>query len=292
MNPQFESPSSLLAYFPNLERWATQKANRPAGDLKHHMRDEVAKHCPSLKRLLIGADAPTIVDMLTEVFNNLISICMRDQDLSAETIAAILRHRDTLNTVATVTVVDGLFDSEAIPEVKKFDISGWTVLSIPQHCTRLRRMRILFLEMEMDDIEKTEWRCYDLEQLYIRIRGLDTKEKIDRAIQLWKEGRIAIREKQFMDVQMESSSTNPQLESIILTGDTSIEARVAKHLLQFKKLREVWLGWKVRKVRKQDRLVNIRSLRVGSERGGKSQSFANLPHSFLALNGSCDQGSQ
>jgi len=96
----------------------------------------------------------------------------------------------------------------------------------------------------MFDIDMTQWGCHDLdlEELYIVIRGLDTWEKFNRAIQLWREGRIAIRKKQANGEQ--GSALCPQM-NYILPGDNSIEARVARHLLKFKKLRVVWLGWTV-----------------------------------------------
>jgi hypothetical protein len=102
--------------------------------------------------------------------------------------------------------------------------------------------------MDMDDIEKTKWGCHNLEELHIRIQGLDTKEKINRAVQLWKEGRIVIRKNQVDGDQGESAITRFQLDGIIPPSDESIEARVARHLLKFKKLKEVWLGWIIRRV--------------------------------------------
>jgi hypothetical protein len=247
MNTQSKTLPSLLVHFPNLTGWQTWNTNSPIGDFTHYIRDEVAKHCPSLKRLFLETDAPTSIDLLTEVFHNVTAVCILAEHLSAETVMAILSHHDTLVTLTTFTPVDGFFESEAIPEVGKINTRKWIVLSPPQHCARLRTLSLHSFEVEMKDIEKVNWVCYDLESLHIRIRGLDTKEKIDRAIQLWKDGRDAIRAKQIKDDQ-EEPCASPQQESIIPASDGSIEACVARHLLKFKKLREVWLGWKVRTV--------------------------------------------
>jgi hypothetical protein len=65
--------------------------------------------------------------------------------------------------------------------------------------------------MNMDDIEKAKWGCKHLEVLYIRIKDLDTEEKIDRAIRLWKEGRsITVIEKMRIKKEETSASSSPQ----------------------------------------------------------------------------------
>jgi hypothetical protein len=104
----------------------------------------------------------------------------------------------------------------------------------------------------MDDIEMAKWGCKHLEVLYIRIKHLNTKEKIDRAIQLWKEGRsITVIEK--MRSKEEETCASSSLQSIIaiLPEDNSIETRVARHLLKFNELQRVWLGWKIHEVHQE-----------------------------------------
>lgn len=82
----------------------------------------------------------------------------------------------------------------------------------------------------------------------MRIRGLDTKEKIDRALNIWKEGR---QKKDNTTTPGEESNRQKENEgedeedTTLLESpakDTSIEARVARHLLSFEKLQAVWLG--------------------------------------------------
>lgn len=188
--------------------------------------------------------------MLIQATDGLTEICISATDFSTETVVAILKHQDTLNELYTFTR-DEFYDSEAIPETKngEIDTDGWTVQSLPRHCTRLKIPHLPLFEMDMDDIEDTTWGCHDLEELHMRVLGLDTKERIDRAIQLWKEGRIVIMKGQVNGEQEESAFTRFQLDCVIPPDDQSIEARVARHLLKFKKLQEVWLGWKIRKVR-------------------------------------------
>ncbi|KAF9364680.1 hypothetical protein BGX34_000781 [Mortierella sp. NVP85] len=253
MDQNYRNTPSLFVHFPNLELWVAWNSDEHVDISIKVIRDEIARHCPSLKELCLETRPSVGIGMLTQALKNLTSIYILNDHLSAEMVMAILNHQETLIEVGTF-IAEDRSELEVVPEVEshQLDTSGWIVQSLPRRCTRLKIMDLTSLEMDMDDIEMTDWGCHDLEELSIRVKGLDTKGKIDRAIQLWKEGRITIREKQLMDVQMASSSTNPQLESIILAGDNSIEARVAKHLLKFKKLREVWLGWKVRRVRTQE----------------------------------------
>jgi len=245
-----ENTPSLFIHFPNLKTWSTWSigSDGPEQVSRKVIRDQVTKYCPVLTALWTSTRAPISIGMFTQVFEGLTEICIRNEEFSAELVVAILDHRETLNQVYTFTS-DYFYDSEVIPETKSNQLGtgGWIIQSLPRHCTGLKVLQFPSFEMDMDDVDHTKWACQDLEELHIRIQGLDTKEKIDRAVKLWKEGRIAIQ-KQANSEQEGSDSSRLQLGSIIPPGDKSIEARVARHLLKFKKLREVWLGWKVRKV--------------------------------------------
>ncbi|KAF9397796.1 hypothetical protein BGX21_008497 [Mortierella sp. AD011] len=82
--------------------------------------------------------------------------------------------------------------------------------------------------MDMSHVEKSLWKCSDLKVLRARIKGLDTAEKIDRALQLWVEGRKVKDEK--MRSQKDKQCRTGEI------GGSSIEERVARHLLAFDKL--------------------------------------------------------
>ncbi|KAG0220516.1 hypothetical protein BGX31_010924, partial [Mortierella sp. GBA43] len=194
-------------------------------------RGQVAKYCPSIKYLTACTRPPMTITMLTHVFSNLTKISVNNRYLSTEVAMAILHHQETLTYVATyIHNRDDFLNSEKVPDVarSRTEATGWVIQSILQFCTQLSSFQLPFYEMSMDDINKARWNCHNLERLYIRIQGLNTKEKINRAIQLWTDARI-------------SNVSIPK-------SDGSIEAHVARHLVQFKKLRAVWLGWKVRKV--------------------------------------------
>jgi len=248
---QSSDAPSLFVHFPNLTTWITRKwTTGGSGDVPYKViRTEIAKHCPSLKKLWTKTPAPMTTGMLSEVFDDLTTVCILTEQFSIEMVMAILNHQESLNAVYTFKSHDNLYDSGEVPEVKNIQLetNGWIIQSIPRRCPELTKLKFPLYEMSMDDIEKAKWKCRDLEELFIRIRGLNTKEKIDRAIQLWKDGRIIIKKIQ-VNGEQALASTSLQLNSVLSPGDGSIEARVARHLLKFKKLREVWLGWRIEKV--------------------------------------------
>jgi hypothetical protein len=244
MDSQSENAPSLFVHFPNLITWKTWSSSESITVSAQDLRKEAGRCCSMLSVLWTSTSAPTTISMLTEAFDDLTAICILNKQLSAEMAMAILNHRETLTHIMTFIPYSDFYESDVVPEAEsnQLDTSGWIVQSLPWHCTRLKLLKLGLFEMHMDDIEKAKWGCHDLERLHIRIQDLNTKEKINRAIRLWKEGRIAIKKNQ-SNGELESSLSNLQL-----INANSIEARVARHLLKFKKLQEVWLGWKIWKV--------------------------------------------
>ncbi|KAF9080314.1 hypothetical protein BGX23_002325, partial [Mortierella sp. AD031] len=104
----------------------------------------------------------------------------------------------------------------------------------------------------MDIVEEEKWACRGLRQLRVRIRSLDTKEKIDWTLKLWKQGR----QKKHNNTTLEKEESQQEKENegeddedtvlsdshVIEAKETAIEERVTRHLLAFAKLEAVWLG--------------------------------------------------
>ncbi|KAF9993506.1 hypothetical protein BGZ65_010942, partial [Modicella reniformis] len=55
--------------------------------------------------------------------------------------------------------------------------------------------------------------------------------------------------KKQMNAEKRPTLNDSQLYTVIPQSDNSIAALLARHLLKFNKLREVWLGWKIQEVR-------------------------------------------
>ncbi|KAF9083318.1 hypothetical protein BGX23_011583 [Mortierella sp. AD031] len=126
------------------------------------------------------------------------------------------------------------FDSDEVPPVLRHSqASGHLLQLIPRHCSQLETLDLHLQEMEIGEIEMSEWACKNLRTLRIRIKGLDTKDKILKTIALWRAGCWRHWQKATGD----PGSVDEQGKS-----NQSIEARVARHLLKFDKLGKVWLG--------------------------------------------------
>ncbi|KAF9935603.1 hypothetical protein BGZ65_003235 [Modicella reniformis] len=244
-----EKVTSLLVHFPNLITWKFSGYSEVS--IKE-IRNEVTRCCPLLKSVWATTPPPLTVKLLA-AFKGLTTIVVLNEQLSAEMVKAILNHQDTL--LAACTLTDPRFDDyDVVPEVEndQVEASEWIIQAIPRRCGQLEALELPYYEMDVDDIEGEEWICHGLEVLYIRIHGLNTKEKIDRAIQLWIEGRIAIKKTQMDDKDDESLLSDSQLYAVIPKCANSIEARVARHLLKFRHLQRVWFGWRIRDLKYND----------------------------------------
>ncbi|KAG0214698.1 hypothetical protein B0O80DRAFT_447151 [Mortierella sp. GBAus27b] len=235
---------SLLAHFPKLEAIEVWPSDSAITVSYGEMKRQVARWNPGLTDISIR-DLPAIATtgLLTQVFRSITHICLIS--LSSSVVMGILAHQGTLVSI-TKYVHDGYCEQGSVPELTGVPaVSGWEIQLIPQTCSRLTNIYIPNLEMDMDEIEKTPWSCIRLRSLYIRIRGLNTKGKIDRAIKLWIEHRNGMREAENIMEVGEAMEVDSSYNVATLLNEDSIEARVARHLGKFKDLKELWLGHKI-----------------------------------------------
>ncbi|KAK3845512.1 MAG: hypothetical protein J3R72DRAFT_521086 [Linnemannia gamsii] len=80
------------------------------------------------------------------------------------------------------------------PVSSHFHDSGQVLQLIPRCCSRLTYLDLHAHEMDMEDVEKEEGVCKTLATLRIKIKGVGTKDKTPKAIELWLKGRWKIRE--------------------------------------------------------------------------------------------------
>ncbi|KAI7816059.1 hypothetical protein BC939DRAFT_497677 [Gamsiella multidivaricata] len=235
MDPSFPGAPSLFIHFPNLEDWNTEYRTPTPTISMDVIAKDVARYCPLLKGLHTGTGGDITKDLLLQVFRNLSTIVVSYKILSADIVTAILSHHNTLEHLMTFIPHDGFLESDNVPALTdQLQHSRRAIDLLPQLCTKLKLLCLSLHEMHIDEIEQVTWGCKGLEALHIRIHGLNTKEKIDRTIQLWRDGR--------------AKSTALKDGAGALQCDTSIEARVARHLLRFEKLRKIWLGHKIRTI--------------------------------------------
>ncbi|KAF8944344.1 hypothetical protein BGZ47_004350 [Haplosporangium gracile] len=193
---------SPLSYFPNLITLSvcnyTANTTIPSVEIK----EAISQHCPRLTGFQLEDITGTIVfEFLTNIAD------------------AVSRLDDK---VASVHICSQVIDHHLQLTLRK--------------CSQLRVLDLHFYEMDMDDVEETKWACENLKTLRIRVKGLDTQEKILRAIALWRKG--CWRQRRRNAGTLVAAEEEEEDET-----DMSIEARVARHLIKFHKLWWVWLGY-------------------------------------------------
>ncbi|KAK3833066.1 MAG: hypothetical protein JOS17DRAFT_741430 [Linnemannia elongata] len=269
-----QQPSpGLLMHFPNLRTWSTSGSESelrfvlPSGLLKA----EVKQHCPLLSDVRLRDSPESMwVTLFTDVFSNLKEISFDYKSMSVQVLTTILLHQDTIESIQANPGMGFDFERDVFPTglvTDHFQASGRQVQLLPRSCTRLTELNLYPHVMDIDVVGTKAWNCKDLRTLRTRIKGLDTKERILRAIDLWRSGwrkRVLARRRQsgiwFSDgngngtgdpnrflaqmVAAVKAGTVLPGEVVLLDNDHSIEARVARHLLQFEKLENVWLGYK------------------------------------------------
>ncbi|KAF9993385.1 hypothetical protein BGZ80_002638 [Entomortierella chlamydospora] len=187
-------------------------------------------------------------DILANMGDNLTSVTFAYAEISESVVFALLLHKTTLSYITTITDHDeNLTERDDIPPASdQFQALGRVLQLVPRSCPKLLVLVLECHEMDMDHVEEDEWICDGLRHLRVRIRGLDSKEKVDKALRLWKEGREKKYSKNKGNEEMtgvEDEEADQTIDSNLAeTKEIPIEVRVARYLLTFDDLDRVWLG--------------------------------------------------
>ncbi|KAF9131559.1 hypothetical protein BGX30_013048 [Mortierella sp. GBA39] len=225
---------SLLVHFPNLTYWHCYNLPTALFVPVERIKTEVTRCCAQVTSISTWkSPQPIIHSLVANAFYGLKHVTFAYSQISMDVIVALLFHRATLLQVCAFRCGHSYTErDELLLEDDHFQQSGRAVQLLPRCCPHLKFLEFEGHEMDMDTVEEEEWVCRGLRHLRVRIRGLDTKEKIDWTLNLWKEGR---KRKDEEDTTLSESQMSE-------AKDTSIEARVARHLLAFENLEAVWLG--------------------------------------------------
>lgn len=256
-DPESESSSlgfSLFVHFPNLTDWHCYNLPPALFVPVERIKSEVTRCCPQLTMIHTWKSPQSIIySLVGNAFCSLKHVTFEYSQLSMDIVVALLFHRTTLLQVCAFWGSQSYTERDEFPlEDDHFRQSGRAVQLLPRSCPYLKYLEFEGHEMDMDIVEEEKWACIGLLQLRVRIRGLDTKEKIDWALNLWKEGRKKkdntttpgkeeSKQQKENEGEDEEDTTLPE-PHCNEAKDTSIEARVARHLLSFEKLQAVWLG--------------------------------------------------
>ncbi|CAO3566967.1 unnamed protein product [Mortierella alpina] len=194
---------SLLVHFPALTTLGID-ANTHSEVEVPEFRSEIARRCPNVRALDSYGWILSIL-LVNGCFETIRSVSFNHSGIDAKLVLALLNHEDTLTSVSTHTneswgsaadetergreeeEMIGSASVAAAPErfVESHIDSIWMVHMIPRQCPKIERMWFPEYMLDMDDIEKEPWKCEGLRDLRVRIRGLDTAEKIQTVLSTW-----------------------------------------------------------------------------------------------------------
>ncbi|KAF9086734.1 hypothetical protein BGX23_008625 [Mortierella sp. AD031] len=217
LDPEEPKAPSLLSYFPLLEKWRITSLARPSNWPSDPLCVDFSSSCPLLKTVWFGDDnAETMSNLLLHSFTSLKTVSFSALNVAMSTSLGLIAH---LETLTSITITDKIQDPS---------LMTWLhfVLKL---CRNLEVLSIEFLVLDMDAVEKYQWSCENLKELRVQFKGLDTPQDIDECLK-----NVCVR-RHTSDTPLTGPGTNMK----------TISSRVTHHLLQFRKLKTVWLGTKM-----------------------------------------------
>ncbi|KAF9983303.1 hypothetical protein BGZ75_005224 [Mortierella antarctica] len=194
---------SLLAHFPALTTLGID-ANSESELQVPEFRSEIARWCPHLRGLDCYGWILSII-LVNNSLETIRSVSFNHGGILAKLVLALLNHEDTLTSVSTHSndtwgsaadetdrgwkeeemIASALLAAAPDRFIASHADSIWMVYMIPRQCPKIERMCFPKYMMDMDEIEKVPWACEGLRDLRVRIKGLDTADKIQTVLSTW-----------------------------------------------------------------------------------------------------------
>ncbi|KAF9958513.1 hypothetical protein BGZ72_000264 [Mortierella alpina] len=234
---------SLLAHFPALTTLGIDANN--GNELQEpEFRSETARWCPTLRGLDTYGWILSIL-LVNDFVENITTVSFNHAGITAKLVLALLSREDTLTSVSTHaneswgSAVDetdrGREEEEMMgsamavraPETftELYADSIWMAYMIPRQCPKIERLCFPEYMMDMDEIEKVAWVCDGLRDLRVRIRGLDTAEKIHTVLSMWATRRRLHKLEQKRKADEEAVKAT--IEDTVATASSAAAAAVA-----------------------------------------------------------------
>ncbi|KAK3845479.1 MAG: hypothetical protein J3R72DRAFT_502094 [Linnemannia gamsii] len=229
--------SSLLSYFPRLMAICIYSLDPSFAAPTSQIKENLLRHCSDVAQYTVeDATGAIISEFLLYVGDNITEFTFRYEHTSVEMITCMLVHQLSLTSIVQFRKHDFDLESDTVAQMPEhFRLSGRFLQLIPRCCSQLKTLGLHSHEMDMDVVEMGTWACNDLKTLRIRVKGLDTVDKILRVIALCRTGCWR---------RWQEKAGKPVRDEVeLVETDMSIEARVTRHLLKFDKLWWVWLGY-------------------------------------------------
>ncbi|KAF9080743.1 hypothetical protein BGX23_001738 [Mortierella sp. AD031] len=213
---------SLLVHFPCLEHWRFPRSERNRiGISMDSLRAALLPNCPRLKGVQFAASSEVVADLLDSAITGLELCKFRYMELDTIAFLALLGHQETLTSV----VLTQLYSKIDPRTPDQNPLIGKLIGLLLRSCRRLEVLSIKGHQMDMAIVEGPKWVCEDLRELQVRFRGLQTAATVDNCLK-----------------QLVASKSGRDPELFLEKG--SVGERVCRHLLQFQKLKTIWMGTK------------------------------------------------
>lgn len=234
-DPNVPSPS-LLRHFPRLQELYLSELELISSIKSSVIRSEVKACCPDLCTVgFSSSPSPAVEELVTHAFENLAAVHLEHQNYTIGVFHGLLHHHSTLTSIMTYADPGTSFDSRQPEPIHDFFKDQGRVIQLLFQILPLRTVCFHEHEMKIEWMEEKPWRG-TLEELSVRIEGLDTEQKIEKALSAWVECWNKYR-----DVlrQAEGASSNVPLEdSKVDFSDTAKQSMPASTVVKLEPVEE------------------------------------------------------
>ncbi|KAF9128097.1 hypothetical protein BG015_004400 [Linnemannia schmuckeri] len=216
---------SLLAHFPALEMWKMLNSPVESVEVLKKLKAELMTNCPHLKRVqFVTTEQDRITSYLDNGFYGLESVTFGYIAFNQAVLLGLLEHQATLTSIIltpSTAKVEPSTPDEIATSKKMIGL-------ILKSCQHLCILSVEGHQMDVSFFENERVACMDLQELRVRFCGLGTTSLVDECLETlarWRKnsaGTVGAHDK----------------------GGESIGDRVCCQLMQFKKLKIIWLGTK------------------------------------------------
>ncbi|KAK3835024.1 MAG: hypothetical protein J3R72DRAFT_424378 [Linnemannia gamsii] len=163
-------------------------------DLDPNVRSpSLLRHFPRLQELYFlsavgfsASSSAAVEELVTNAFENLSEVRFEHHNYTVGVFHGLLHHDTTLHTIMTYADREISFDTRQLEPVADAFREHGRVVQLPLQSLPLKTVCLYQHEMKIEWMEERPWRD-TLEELTVRIEGLDTEQKIEKTLTLWEE---------------------------------------------------------------------------------------------------------
>ncbi|KAG0318453.1 hypothetical protein BGZ97_003752 [Linnemannia gamsii] len=185
-DPSAPSPS-LLRHFPRLQELYLSELELISSVKSSIVRSEVKACCPDLCTVgFSSSPSPAVEELVTHAFENLSAVHLEHHNYTVGVFHGLLHHHITLTSIMTYADPGTSFDSKQPEPIDDFFKDQGRVIQLLFQILPLKTVCFHEHEMKIEWMEEKPWRG-TLEELSVRIEGMDTEQKIEKALSAWVE---------------------------------------------------------------------------------------------------------